>query len=61
MIVLVKYFQLMSPPELHFEHSENQLRQNIFTKLLNLSTEVMFIQNGQLFSQIDGVTMGVPL
>ena len=37
------------------------ITQNIFKKLLKLSTEGMFIQNGKLFSQIDAVAMGNPL
>ena len=48
-------------PELPFVQAKKPITQNIFKKLLKVSTESMFIHNGKLFSQIDGVVMGNPL
>ena len=42
-----------------FSSSQETNYKNIFKKLLKLSTEGMFIHNGKLFSQIDGVAMGL--
>ena len=47
--------------KLPFLQAKKPITQNIFKKLLKLSTEGMFIHNGKLFSQIDGVAMGNPL
>ena len=47
--------------ELPFVQAKKPITQNIFKKLLKLSTEGMFVHNGKLFSQIDGVAMGNPL
>ena len=56
-----KLFSCDVAPELPFVQAKKPITQNIFKKLLKLSTEGMFIHNGKLFSQIDGVAMGNPL
>ena len=43
--------------ELPFLQSKKPIIQNIFKKLLKLSTKGMFIHYSRLFSQIDGVAM----
>ena len=50
----------MSPLSYLYFKPRNQLYKRSL-KLLKLSTEGMFIHNGKLFSQIDGVAMGNPL
>ena len=56
-----KLFSYDVASKLPFLQAKKPITQNIFKKLLKLSTEGMFIHNGKLFSQIDGVAMGNPL
>ena len=56
-----KLFSYEVASKLPFLQAKKPITQNIFKKLLKLSTEGMFIHNGKLFSQIDGVAMGNPL
>ena len=56
-----KLFSCDVASELLFLQAEKPITQKIFKKLLKLSTEGMFIHNGKLFLQIDGVAMGNPL
>ena len=56
-----KLFSCDVAPELPFVQAKKPITQNIFKKLLKLSTEGMFIHYGKLFSQIDGVAMGLTL
>ena len=56
-----KLFSCDVAPELPFLQAKTLITKQIFKKLLKLSTEGMFIHNGKLFSQIDGVATGNPL
>ena len=37
------------------------MEKHAFIKLMKLATQGMFLYNGELFKQIDGVAMGSPL
>ena len=57
-ILRINYSQVMSPLSCFFCIPKKSIVQIIFKKLLQLITEGMFIHNGKLFAQIDGVAMG---
>ena len=56
-----KFFSCDVTFEFPFPQSKTLIRQNIFKKYLKLNTKGMFIHNGKLFSQIDGIAIGKPL